>query len=262
LSVQKALAGLSVIVLLAVLQVSGLTPATAALGDPPAPAAPRRAPRWPAPPPDRVVELTTAAGLVPETAESLQYHVHAHLDVFINGRHQTVPAGIGIVTTDPAVHTGTISGQPAYGGITVPCAQPCISPLHTHAVTGIIHTESPTRVDNTLGQFFIEWDVPLTPQCVDKYCTPDTRIAIYVNGRRQSLAGAARHASRQPPTSPRTEPRLHPSPPNPLPRRPPPDRKDAAREASSAIHAQAFRVERGRWSRRRARVFADPQEQT
>lgn len=188
---QKALAGWAVIAFIAVALISCPTAAAATSGDRLAASASSRAPRWPAPPPDRVVELTTAAGLVPETAERLAYHVHAHLDVFINGRHETVPAGIGIVTTDPAVHKGSIDGQPAYGGITVPCAQPCISPLHTHDVTGIIHTESATRVDNTLGQFFIEWGVPLTAQCVDKYCTPDTRIAIYVNGRRQRFADAA-----------------------------------------------------------------------
>jgi hypothetical protein len=189
--VQRALTGWAAIGLAAAVLVLGSTPASATSGHRPAPSASARAPRWPAPPADRVIELATAAGLVPETAESLQYHVHAHLDVFINGRHQTVPAGIGIVTTDPAVHSGTIAGQPAYGGITVPCAQPCISPLHTHAVTGILHTESPSRVDNTLGQFFTEWNVPLTPQCVDTYCTPDTRLAVYVNGKRQPFAGAA-----------------------------------------------------------------------
>jgi hypothetical protein len=189
--VHKALAGWVVIGLVVVALISALTPATAASGERPEPSASTRAPRWPAPPPERVVELATAAGLVPETAERLAYHVHAHLDVFINGRHRTVPAGIGIVTSDPAVHTGTINGQPAYGGIVVPCAQPCISPLHTHAATGILHTESATRANNTLGQFFTEWDVPLTPQCVDTYCMSRTHIAIYVNGRRQPLADAA-----------------------------------------------------------------------
>jgi hypothetical protein len=171
--------------------VAGPIPAAATLGEGLTSSGSGRAPRWPAPPPDRVVELATAAGLVAETAETLQYHVHAHLDVFINGRRQAVPAGIGIVTTDPAVRTGTIKGQPAYGGIRVPCAQPCISPLHTHDATGIIHTESATRANNTLGQFFTEWDVPLTAQCVGTYCAPDTRIAIYVNGRRQRFADAA-----------------------------------------------------------------------
>ncbi len=188
--VHKILAAWALVGLMAVALSAGPTPAAATSGDRLA-ASSSRAPRWPAPSPDRVVELVTAAGLVPETAERLAYHVHAHLDVFVNGRHQTVPAGIGIVTTDPAVHTGTIDGQPAYGGIRVPCAQPCISPLHTHAVTGILHTESATRVNNTLGQFFTEWDVPLTAQCVDTYCTPQTRIAIYVNGRRQRFADAA-----------------------------------------------------------------------
>jgi hypothetical protein len=179
---------------LVVALISGSTPAAATSGERLASFASKPAPRWPAPPPDRVFELATAAGLVPETAERLAYHVHAHLDVYINGRHQTVPAGIGIVTTDPAVHRGTIGGQPAYGGITVPCAQPCISPLHTHDVTGIIHTESATRANNTLGQFFIEWGVPLTAECVDTYCRPQTRIAIYVNGRRQRFADAAQIA--------------------------------------------------------------------
>jgi hypothetical protein len=188
--VRKVLTGWAVIAFAVVTLVSGVTAAAATSGDRPA-ASSSRAPRWPAPSPDRVVGLVTAAGLVPETAERLTYHVHAHLDVFVNGRHETVPAGIGIVTTDPAVHTGTIDGQPAYGGIRAPCAQPCISPLHTHAVTGILHTESATRVDNTLGQFFTEWDVPLTAQCVDTYCMPQTRIAIYVNGRRQRFAEAA-----------------------------------------------------------------------
>ena len=42
----------------------------------------------------------------------------------------------------------------------MPCDKPCISPLHTHDVTGIIHTESSTHKDNTLGQLFVEWNVP------------------------------------------------------------------------------------------------------
>lgn len=187
----KALTGWAAVGFVVVALISGPTAAAATSSGWLTPSASKPAPRWPAPSPDRVVELATAAGLVPETAERLTYHVHAHLDVFIDGRRQTVPAGIGIVTTDPAVHSGTIDGQPAYGGISVPCAEPCISPLHTHDVTGILHTESATRADNTLGQFFTEWDVPLTPQCVDTYCTPNTRLALYVNGRRQRFSDAA-----------------------------------------------------------------------
>ena len=94
-----------------------------------------------------------------------------------------MPAGIGIDITDPAVHTfDEPDGSKQYGGINPPCAKPCISPLHTHDVTGTLHTESATKKNNTLGQFFIEWDVRLDQKCVATYCQPATPIAIYVNG--------------------------------------------------------------------------------
>ena len=94
-----------------------------------------------------------------------------------------MPAGIGINIDDPAVHKGTIEGGPAYGGINPPCKQACISPLHTHAQTGILHTESPTNTDNTLGELFVEWGVKLSKTCVGGYCTPDWKIAFYVRGK-------------------------------------------------------------------------------
>jgi hypothetical protein len=126
-----------------------------------------------------------AAGLAPERAESFVHHVHAHLDVFVNGQAVTVPAGIGINIHDPGVHVfPDIAGATGYGGINPPCATPCISPLHTHDVSGVIHTESPTKVDNTLGQLFVEWDVKLDAKCVDRYCAPNTKIAVYVDGER------------------------------------------------------------------------------
>jgi hypothetical protein len=121
-----------------------------------------------------------AAGLVPETHETLQHHVHAHLDVFVDGVRQIVPAGIGISIGDPAVKSGP---GPSYGGISVPCETPCISPLHTHAPDGVLHTESPVDVDNTLGQFFVEWGVTLDGQCVGEYCSPAKTIAAYVDGK-------------------------------------------------------------------------------
>jgi hypothetical protein len=136
-----------------------------------------------APLPPNPMALARAAGLVPETAERLQYHVHAHLDIFVNCEAKLIPGGIGIQINDPAVHSATVDGEPGYGGIHPPCAQPCISPLHTHDVTGILHTESATVKDNTLGQFFIEWAVPLTKSCVGTYCAPATPIKWYVNGK-------------------------------------------------------------------------------
>jgi hypothetical protein len=136
---------------------------------------------WPAP--ADPMARARAAGLVPETHETLVHHVHAHLDVFVDGRPVKVPAGIGIDIHDPAVHVFDIGGAKGYGGISTPCKTACISPLHTHDVTGIIHTESPTQVDNTLGELFTEWGVKLDANCVDRYCRPDTKIAVYVDGK-------------------------------------------------------------------------------
>jgi hypothetical protein len=136
----------------------------------------------PYPAPSDPMERARAAGLVPETAEQLKYHVHAHLDVFIDGKHIIVPAGIGIDITNPGVHAFTNGGMPSYGGINVPCDQPCISPLHTHDVTGILHTESPTHEDNTLGQFFTEWGIRLDANCFAAYCKPAKSVAVYVDG--------------------------------------------------------------------------------
>src|SRR5690349_11907656 len=51
--------------------------------------------------------LTCAAGLIPEKAEFLQYHVHAHLDVFVDGKPVLVPAGIGIDIENPDVQADT-----------------------------------------------------------------------------------------------------------------------------------------------------------
>ena len=59
--------------------------------------------RWPAP--ADPMKLAEQAGLTPETHEFLLFHVHAHLDVFVNGRPCTVPAGIGIDIDNPGVHS-------------------------------------------------------------------------------------------------------------------------------------------------------------
>ena len=133
-------------------------------------------PKWPAPP--NPMELTRNAELVPERAEFLQYHVHAHLDVFFNGEPVTVPAGIGIDTTNPAV----ISDEQGVG-LTRECDKPCISPLHTHATDGVLHTETKTPAPNTLGQFFSEWDVPLEADRVGEY-SDTTELAFYVDGEK------------------------------------------------------------------------------
>jgi hypothetical protein len=153
-------------------------------GSAPAPANPPQGDLLWAAPTDPM-QLAVNAGLAPEKKETLIYHVHAHLDVFVDGKRVIVPAGIGIAIQDPGVHKFDYAGTAAYGGIQG-CSQPCISPLHTHDRSGVIHTESADRTPNRLGAFFTEWNVALTPSCVAQYCQPATSIAIYVNGQHRS----------------------------------------------------------------------------
>ena len=136
---------------------------------------------WPLPPDP--MALATKAGLRGEPAEQLTYHVHAHLDVYVNGKPQVVPAGIGIDTTNPAVQKFDLDGGAVGWGLAEPCQTPCISPLHTHDPSGIIHTESATPTPNQLGQFFIQWGVTLDANCVGGYCKPKDAIAVYVDGK-------------------------------------------------------------------------------
>jgi hypothetical protein len=125
-----------------------------------------------------------AAGLKPAKRELLDYHVHSHLDVFVDGKRTTVPAGVGVGdeiperTTTDGLSFYSLNGLP-------PCARACISPLHTHTDNGILHTESPVDRLNTLGEFFTEWGVRFTKQCIGGYCTPDTKLAVYVDGKKQ-----------------------------------------------------------------------------
>jgi hypothetical protein len=91
-------------------------------------------------------------------------HIHAHLDVIVNGKAVTVPALIGI---DEA-------GQQ-------------ISPLHTHDTTGVIHIESPKKADFTLGQVMTEWDVALTQDSIGALKTGNgNELHVYVNGKEQA----------------------------------------------------------------------------
>ena len=124
---------------------------------------------WPLP--DDPMGLTRSAGLEPLRAESGEYHVHVHLDVFMDGRPVLVPGGIGIDIDNPGVERYDTPDGVGYGGINEPCEDPCISPLHTHHPDGVIHTESPTPKPNTLGEFLTEWDVTL----------PDN-AKVYVDG--------------------------------------------------------------------------------
>jgi len=88
-------------------------------------------------------------------------HIHAHLEVFVDGTRVEVPANIGINQT-----------------------QGFLTSLHTHDATGIIHIESPTVRTFTLGEVFDVWGVRFTPDCLGGYWSSGNKLLrIFVNGK-------------------------------------------------------------------------------
>ena len=116
---------------------------------------------WSAPV-SNVTALIRRAGLEALPSERLEYHIHAHLDVFVDGDEMDVPANIGI----------DLSGGQLQA----------IAPLHTHDTTGLIHVENAEPASFYLSQLFNEWDVRLDTTCVGGYCRPAKDWAIYVDG--------------------------------------------------------------------------------
>jgi hypothetical protein len=103
--------------------------------------------------------------------EQLEYHIHAHLAVYLNGTPRAVPGGIGI---PGSMVEESSEGPVAAGG-------ECIYWLHTHAPDGVIHIESPTRRIYSLGNFFDIWHQPLSTGRVGNAAG---RVTALVDGKR------------------------------------------------------------------------------
>ena len=102
-------------------------------------------------------------GLKALSSEALVYHIHQHLDMYLNGKPIVVPECIGILG--------------CYKHFVY------LTELHTHNTDGVIHNESETKRNYTLGQFFSEWGVLLNKQCVGADCQG---YKWYVNGKRMT----------------------------------------------------------------------------
>lgn len=100
-------------------------------------------------------------GLPASPSMAANLHNHDLLQIFVHGKPVEVPQSIGI--------------NPTAGFLTS---------LHTHDNSGIIHVESPTVEDFTLGQFFDVWGVRLTPTCIGGLCNSgDNQLRAYVDGK-------------------------------------------------------------------------------
>jgi len=111
---------------------------------------------------DELQQRLRAIGLPALTVEGQVVHIHQHLDIFVDGKPVKVADDIGI---DPS------------GGF--------ISPLHTHLQTqGVLHVESPTEQNFSLGQFFAVWGVRLDGKCIGGKCVGDGKqLRVWVDGK-------------------------------------------------------------------------------
>ena len=111
--------------------------------------------------------------------KTLMMHIHAHLNVTVDGKRITVPANIGI---DPNLYKDHSLDE--YG-------PPQKSPLHTHTSSGIVHVESKIIANYTLGDFLNIWginpDGKIVKLTVDGKPIPDYRNHILRDGQRINL---------------------------------------------------------------------------
>ena len=106
---------------------------------------------------DNPLAAMKRAGLVPGVF-ALAEHIHAHLDVFVNGEAVAVPPGIGVVAPVDV------------GGQNIQSAWNAMAPVHTHGADGILHVHTGIPEIVTLGQFFDVWRVRFTDRCLGSYC--------------------------------------------------------------------------------------------
>jgi hypothetical protein len=97
-------------------------------------------------------------GIQCNSMEQSVFHIHAHLNIILNGQNYTVPSKIGI-------------------------PGPCLYWLHTHDETGTIHIESPKNQSYTLGQFFDIWKKNFSnTQIFNSTVSSANPLNVYVNG--------------------------------------------------------------------------------
>jgi len=103
--------------------------------------------------------INTIQGVECDPLEGTVFHIHAHLDLFVDSKPITIPAEIGIKQNE------------------------CLYWLHTHNTSGVIHIESPTKMTFTLAQFIQVWDN--TPDISPKFeelTHSDKNLKVFVNG--------------------------------------------------------------------------------
>ncbi|MHB1446110.1 MAG: hypothetical protein ACYCZV_10705 [Acidimicrobiales bacterium] len=130
--------------------------------------------------PDLAPASTTASGAPvdgitcrPTMSQNVAFHIHVHVDIFVNGQQRRLPAGAGIAAPRLAEHltTGLFVDNSPKG---------CLYWLHVHSDDGIIHIEAPHKATFTLGQFFDIWGQPLSS---DQVGPARGTVVAFLDGR-------------------------------------------------------------------------------
>ncbi len=99
-------------------------------------------------------------GVACNSSEQLNYHVHAHLSLYINGSPVSLPQNIGIASDGS-----------------------CYYWLHTHDTTGVIHIEAPNKQTFSLGTFFQLWSQRFPEIQYPTELDQTQGWQVYVNGK-------------------------------------------------------------------------------
>ncbi len=81
------------------------------------------------------IQVMAIDGVECNRTEQISYHVHSHLEIFVDGQKEQVPSNIGILSSPS-----------------------CLYWLHTHTADGVIHVEAPQTREFTLGQLLEIWN--------------------------------------------------------------------------------------------------------
>lgn len=90
-----------------------------------------------------------------DKAPSYDFNINAHLDIFVEGKPQEIPSGIGIINNT------------------------CKYWIYTQDTTGIIHVDAPEEKQFTISQFFDIWKATTIHP-------PVGNPTIYINGQKTS----------------------------------------------------------------------------
>ena len=99
-------------------------------------------------------------GIPCQSHEVLDYHVHAHLTIYVNGKNFPLPTNLGIASD-----------------------QSCFYWLHTHDSSGVIHIEAPSQQTFTLNTFFQEWSVRFPQMTYPTELDSTAGWVVYVDGK-------------------------------------------------------------------------------